>query len=294
MGSPTFPARAPSKSTAVVLLMVLLFADKPSPASSWSSPRRPGANTGHSSTPSRRDLLKRSAATLGGLLTGAGALASPSSAACLQGDLRPVCIGIYKVPLDDAVLPYISTPEQLHKFAPDLTYVPPIEPPKNFECAMDVLKSQRVTADEIKKQVVAGKLEEAGIGVLGLIPKVTTSGRLVLSELEARMRTKSSGGNLYSASSSSGGGGDENNPPSYSSSAVVENLAIDMAEDQMNYLTGYWGECDITIGQGIRGELGRVTVAQLTILSSLQDATRALDDFLVTATTLEASVKKRA
>ena len=46
-----------------------------------------------------------------------------SNAACLPGDIRSECIGVYKMPLDDAVLKYVETPEQLKKFAPDLNWV---------------------------------------------------------------------------------------------------------------------------------------------------------------------------
>jgi hypothetical protein len=46
-----------------------------------------------------------------------------SIAACLPGDIRSECIGVYKMPLDDAALQYVETPEQLKKFAPDLQWV---------------------------------------------------------------------------------------------------------------------------------------------------------------------------
>ena len=46
-----------------------------------------------------------------------------TNAACLPGDVRSDCIGIYKLPLDDAVLGYVETPEQLKKYAPDLNWV---------------------------------------------------------------------------------------------------------------------------------------------------------------------------
>ena len=233
---------------------------------SW-SPEKGSSHKNPQHLTTRRLLLQTSLAAL---------VAAPSvaNAACLQGDLRPVCIGIYKVPIDDNILPYISTPEELHKFAPDLTYVPPIEYPKSFESAMVILRTQRAAADNIKKEVLAGRLEEAGIQVLGLIPQVTTSSRRVFSDLQAKIRAK---GILAS-----------NKPDRIptDSDITVEELAIEMAENQMNIVTGCWGDCDIRIGQGIRGELGAVTVAQLTILESIRDATCALDDYLVTATTL--------
>jgi hypothetical protein len=50
---------------------------------------------------------------------------NPSNAACLPGDIRTECIGVYKMPIDDAALGYVETPEQLKKFAPDLNWVRP-------------------------------------------------------------------------------------------------------------------------------------------------------------------------
>ena len=46
-----------------------------------------------------------------------------ANAACLPGDIRSECIGIYKLPLDDGVLKYVETEEMLKKFAPDLNWV---------------------------------------------------------------------------------------------------------------------------------------------------------------------------
>lgn len=178
-----------------------------------------------------------------------------SFAACLQGDLRPECIGVYKVPMDDNVLPYVGTKEALKKFAPDLEYVPPIAPPKSISTAMEILETQQLAAQDIKEVVSAGRLEEAGIKVLNLIPKVTSSGRYILANVQARI----------------------------SASSTVDELKISMLENQLNAVIGLFGDCDVVIGQGLRGEMGVSAVAQLTILSSLRDASSALDDFLVTA-----------
>lgn len=268
-----------------LLLALLLVIGRPSTVQSWSSSPKKNSNKSqhqqesNAATTTRRKLFQQSAAVVT-----AAAFPSATKAACLQGDQRPVCIGIYKVPLDDAILPYIGTPEDLKKFAPDLTYVPPTESPKTFDLAMAVLRAQRVAADEIKQHVLRGNLEEAGVAVLGLIPKVTSSARKVFADLETQIRTtgiRSEATTLVVAAQE-----DSMKENDDGEISTVEALAIDMAEQQMNCVTGYWGDCDITIGQGLRGELGRLTVAQLTILESLRDATCALDDYLVTAQTL--------
>ena len=90
-------------------------------------------------------------------------------AACLSGDLSPSCIGVYKVPMDDRILPYVNTPEALSKFAPDLNYVPPIQSPDSVSQALEILATQQLAAQDIANVVSAGKLEEAGIKILNLL-----------------------------------------------------------------------------------------------------------------------------
>lgn len=192
---------------------------------------------------------------------GCNGFVSPETtkAACLPGDLSKECIGVYKVPIDDAVLPYVGTPEALQKFAPDLKYVPPVQKPSSFSSAIESLEAQRKAADDIQTVVSAGRLEEAGIKVLNLMPKVTTSGKLVVQTISDRLDVNKS---------------------------TIDEIRLTKLEDQYNMVIGLWGECDVTIGQGLRGEMGVSAVAQLQILSSLRDATAALDDFLATVASL--------
>ena len=212
----------------------------------------------------RRQILHKSI-----LIFATTTTSSVANAACLQGDLRPECIGVYKVPLDDNVLPYVGTKEALKKFAPDLEFVAPIQQPKSPEIALEILQTQRLAADDIKAVVSAGRIEEAGIKTLNLIPKVTSSGRYLLSVLESRMGENQGGG-----------------------TAVVEDLKITMLQNQLNMVVGLWGDCDVVIGQGLRGEMGVSAVAQITILNSLREASSALDDFLVTVSTLLENTKQ--
>jgi hypothetical protein len=165
---------------------------------------------------------------------------------------------VYKVPLDDSVLPYVGTKEALKKYAPDLEYVPPIAAPKSLSTALEILETQQLAAQDIKQVVMAGRLEEAGIKILNLIPKITSAGQYILQVLIARTRD----------------------------SSMVDVLKINMLESQLNNMVALFGECDVEIGQGLRGEMGVSAVAQLTILSTIRDASSALDDFLVTATKL--------
>ena len=207
----------------------------------------------------------------------------PADAACLQGDLRPECIGVYKVPMDDRILPYISTPEALGKFAPDLQWVAPIPPPQNLVMAWDLLEAQRLAANDIYQVVQQGRLEEAGIKILNLIPIVTTTCNMILEDALIQLaqsnavRVRQEQQQQQQLTSDSGQG--MSRTGSGSDSALVS-LASNRLETQCALVLGLWGETDIMVGQGIRGDLGVSAVAQLQLLNQLQEATAALDDFV--------------
>jgi len=198
----------------------------------------------------RRDALKLAVA---GLVSQHSPVAW---AACLPGDLSPECIGVYKLPMDDAMLPYSGTKESLKTYAPDVKYVPPVESPKSIKDALETLQTQRLAADDIVEVVSEGRLEEAGIKVLNLLPKVTAAGRLVVS---ARLDASKD-------------------------SETVRKLRRNQLQSMLEDVTVGYNKVDIAIGQGIRGEMGASAVAQLTILDELKEANRAFDDFLAAAT----------
>jgi hypothetical protein len=201
------------------------------------------------------------------------ATSSAAHAACLPGDLSKDCIGVYKVPIDDNSLRYFGTPEALKKFAPDLNFVPPIPPPKNVAQAWEILNAQRLAADDIQQVVSAGRLEEAGIKILNLVPKVTSSGRFIvqtiLNENESSSETASS--------------------PKLS---AIQELQLSKLQEQFSMVLALWGQCDVEMGQGLRGEMGVSAVAQLQLLESLRDATVAFDDFLASASSSSWAPKK--
>ena len=222
---------------------------------------------------SRRKIFQHSVAAIVACTSTVSLLPpDPAGAACLQGDLRPLCIGIYKVPPNE-VYPFFRTQDQFAEIFPDLRYVPPPEKPVSFESAMVSLRAQRAQADEIRQQVQAGRLEEAGVNVLRIIPLVGTGCRRILNDLaETKIR----------ASVSGSAAGDSSNT-STNTSEATRAIVIEQVQNKMTDVNYYWNECDMVIGQGLRGELGVVTVAQLTILTCLRDATKSLDEFLATA-----------
>ena len=177
--------------------------------------------------------------------------ASAANAACLPGDASPDCIGVYKIPIDDNILPYTGTESALKKFAPDTRYVPPIKPPSSSKEALTNLAQQRIVADDVMKEVWAGHLEEAGVMTLKVLPQVTLAGRVLIA---ANVDT------------------DPND--------TIQSLRRQRLENQVEQVYVLWNSVDILIGQGMRGELGTIVVAQLAILDEIKDAIRALDDLI--------------
>eukprot|EP00545_Synedropsis_sp_CCMP1620_P008306 CAMPEP_0119003472 /NCGR_PEP_ID=MMETSP1176-20130426/582_1 /TAXON_ID=265551 /ORGANISM="Synedropsis recta cf, Strain CCMP1620" /LENGTH=204 /DNA_ID=CAMNT_0006955081 /DNA_START=14 /DNA_END=624 /DNA_ORIENTATION=+ len=196
------------------LFLVLLAAAVPT--TSLSSPRVSNLD--------RRRVLNQ----ISGLLPVLLAPVASSQAACLQGDTSPDCIGYYKVPLDDAILPYIGSPEKLEQFAPGVRWVPPIEYPKNYKDATAELEPLRKKCAALNDIILAGNLTQAGIEVLGILPRITVAGRVIVKSLSESKST---------------------------SSADVGLRAL-RVESAYTDLTSKLNSMDIMIGQGIRGDLG--------------------------------------
>jgi hypothetical protein len=184
---------------------------------------------------------------------------SDASAACLPGDLSPDCIGVYKVPIDENILPYTGTKSALKSSAPDIRFVPPVATPKSTKEALQWLQTQRLAADDIAQVVTSGRLEEAGIKVLNLLPKVTVASR-ALVEAKAGGIAKQG------------------------ESETIRELRRQKLQSLNEQVYVLWNSVDIAIGQGIRGEMGAPVVAQLMVLDVLKDAIRSLDDLLAALT----------
>ena len=213
----------------------------------------------HSLAPQRRICSRRHVMELvcsGTVTTTAllfGTASSAANAACLPGDISKECIGVYKVPLDEVTnSDLLNSPEALQRNAPNLNYVPPVTFPQSVTDAVQQLQAQRTAAEDIRSVVAAGRLEEAGIKVLNLLPRVTAAGRVVVDH-------------VAQTSPLTGGAKD------------VQLLQL---QSRLEETLNTFGQVDVSIGQGLRGELGVVTVAQLTVLGDLKDAMIAFDDFL--------------
>ncbi len=205
---------------------------------------------------SRRRLLIAAS-----LLMPMSQLNNEANAACLPGDIREDCIGIYKLPMDDAAASYVDTPEKLHKYAPDLKWVEPIKYPSNYQNAINQLKEQRQNFDVVQENIAKGDMKQAGLILLDVVPKVTAAGRYIVRS--------------YSIAANN-----ERNKASDSEEAKVLDMKSYRIEYALNECLGYLGESDVLIGQGLRGQLGVSAPAQLAILEQLRDARKEFDEFL--------------
>lgn len=186
---------------------------------------------------------------------------SRANAACLPGDIREECIGVYKLPMDDAALPYVETPEKLRQYAPDLKFVEPIKYPINYLMAFSQLKEQRQNFDAVQENIARGDIKQAGLILLDIVPKVTAAGRFIVK--------------CYKTAANN-----ERNKLSDSDEAKTLDMKSYRIEYALNECLGYLGETDVLIGQAIRGELGVSAPAQLAILDQLGDARKEFDELL--------------
>lgn len=198
---------------------------------------------------------------------------NPSHAACLSGDTSPECIGVYKVPIDDAISSYVDTPEHLAKYAPDLKWVPMMEYPKSYKDARhELLTLQIKLQQDIVSFVEKGELTLAGVTLLEIIPRVTVAGRVVLGLLEKKRKEEEEDKNNNNKN--------ENKNDSSSSRSDFFEMRAMRTENAYLELLASLGAADIVIGQALSGRLGTITMAQIQILQDLTNASREFQDLM--------------
>lgn len=171
-----------------------------------------------------------------------------AQAACLPGDTSIDCIGCYKVPIDDAIRNMIDTPEHLAQYAPGIRWTPPIEYPKSYKLAKDeIIQLQTNLQQDLIPLVSKGDLTSAGILILKIVPRITVTGRFIISSLT--------------------------NIQEYSMKA----FRVEVAH---NELLANLGSADILIGQSFAGQLGSITSAQIQILEELNSANQHYEELI--------------
>jgi|AntRauTorckE5430_2_1112549.scaffolds.fasta_scaffold03978_3 hypothetical protein len=171
----------------------------------------------------------------------------PCKAACLSGDTSADCIGIYKLPLDDAVNSYIDTPEHLAVISPDLRWVPMTEYPKSYKAAKEELVEMQAKLKNVTPLVLKGDFTAAGMQVLGISPRVTMAGRIVLRTLESNKDFS---------------------------------MRYMRTEDAFLELLASLGAADIVIGQALNGSLGSTTMSQIQILDDVRNAEKEFKELM--------------
>lgn len=170
-----------------------------------------------------------------------------ANSACLPSDTAVSCIGVYKVPIDDAIAGYIDTPENLRKLAPDLKWVPPPVYPTSEIEAVGELKQLREDLDVVIEFVKRGELTKAGVEVLRMVPRITVDGRVVIRGLQRN---------------------ESLNLKAYRFETAHSDLLIAL------------GSVDVLLGQGISGQLGSITMAQILCLQELERAKECFIDLV--------------
>ena len=94
--------------------------------------------------------------------------------------------------------------------------------------------------------------------LLNLIPRLSTAGRLVIETAMSLSMT-------------------------LQDPLAIRQMKELLLENALSDVLVGFSECDIMIGQGLRGEMGAITVAQVYILNELQTTSQAYDNFLVVA-----------
>ena len=236
---------------------------------------KPRMCSNEASPTSRRDAIRQLLLAGSAVVSATAALETirPAQAACLPGDKNVDCIGVYKVPVDDRVLPYVKSPEMLQTFAPDVRWVPPVEYPKSYGDAVTKLSDSRdrfqsIVVDAIKR----GRLEDAGVELLGITPSVTVAGRVIVSELSGSPRKSNdwTSSSISEDDGSDGKGGDQK-----SGDLSMKGLR---AEVVLSELVVALGQVDILLGQGINGQLGSITAAQIQLLSACTEINDSFRD----------------
>jgi hypothetical protein len=135
-------------------------------------------------------------------------------------------------------------------FAPDLKWVPPVEYPKDYKVARQELSDLQTKVSNLRDVVLNGELTTAGTSILAMVPRITVAGRVAVDSMKNNKHMEDMSMKAYRAE------------------VAHYELLIAL------------GSCDVLIGQGIRGEMGSVTMTQIEVLKDLTDANERFNEFM--------------
>jgi hypothetical protein len=173
-------------------------------------------------------------------------------AACIAGDTSVDCIGSYKDPIpklkrdhrqsnDGSSLAFQDIHLKQYTLRLNRDDVT-ITTPDTLEDAIGILTDQRLAMDDMEQLVTSGDLEQAGILLLGSMPKMTVAGRFAVWAVPSNMQ------------------------------GMIQPMLAQLQESATTL--------DKTIAMGIRGHAGILTVAQLAVLKDLSTTRLALDNLI--------------
>jgi hypothetical protein len=199
----------------------------------------------------RRQILQRivAGAITTSLIPQSHYYSAIAHAACLYGDTSIDCIGVYKMPMDDEARKYTTDPEILKRFAPDLRWVPPVQYPKTYKEARTELALLQMKCLTLEETTIKGNLTDVGVQVLEIIPRVTVCGQVLIRALSSEEEGSSS----------------------------MKGYRAEVAHSE---LLGRLGQCDVLIGQALKGQMGAMAPAQIQILSEIREANSFYDDLM--------------
>eukprot|EP00571_Detonula_confervacea_P017559 CAMPEP_0172311654 /NCGR_PEP_ID=MMETSP1058-20130122/15413_1 /TAXON_ID=83371 /ORGANISM="Detonula confervacea, Strain CCMP 353" /LENGTH=204 /DNA_ID=CAMNT_0013024917 /DNA_START=174 /DNA_END=788 /DNA_ORIENTATION=+ len=176
-------------------------------------------------------------------------LIDKADATCLTGDEASDCIGVYK----ESILPQSSKDggdtitQSYGTFRPERPLVV-LTNPQSLDEAVGMLQDQRLAIDDIERMITAGDMENAGMRVLRVLPRLTLAGRFIVTAMQNTV------------------------PQIQQMSDEVTALAL---------------VADNHIGKALHGKLGSTTVAQLTLLSDIKVVKVSLNNFIERATSFD-------
>lgn len=143
--------------------------------------------------------------------------------------------------------------------------------PTSYNEAIQSLRKNRNKLDEAKTYATEGNLEGAGLNILEIVPNMTAAVTVIrqqYTDASNAERNKAMKRYMKGRRRASAGLSMDSNPSTNPLSTRFEmaNLKIDNVFED---LVGVLGECDILIGQALRGDLGVIASAQITILQQL-------------------------
>eukprot|EP00553_Chaetoceros_curvisetus_P007208 CAMPEP_0204615972 /NCGR_PEP_ID=MMETSP0717-20131115/3323_1 /ASSEMBLY_ACC=CAM_ASM_000666 /TAXON_ID=230516 /ORGANISM="Chaetoceros curvisetus" /LENGTH=182 /DNA_ID=CAMNT_0051629041 /DNA_START=150 /DNA_END=698 /DNA_ORIENTATION=- len=143
--------------------------------------------------------------------------------------------------------------------------------------AIDILHAQRIACDNIEDVITRGDLNEAGFKLMQVSSQTRMGGKIILDEWQMQgipLQTM----NVNTNRNDNALGTSVSNT---STNKSVDTLRLLKAQKKFGALMDTCDECTVQVENALRGKLGTSAVAQIKLLTVLNDARSAFDDFIL-------------